>query len=148
MKYFVLILFFPFNAIAQINIGYFPLQSLIELNSNTNKRIFASTKIETNTFASNMNIEISAKLRLNNKPRHNFYIGSGISTNFVRYFINQDLLNGYFLDFGIRIKPIKDIPKLQFVFELSPYINTEFTSGNLRSRIGVFWFLSKKLEKN
>ena len=54
------------------------------------------------------------------------------------------LVNGYFLDFGTKIMPLKEIRNLQLIFELSPYINETLKGGSLRSRLGFGWNFRRK----
>lgn len=77
----------------------------------------------------------------------NYYIGAGISINPTNAYANLPLVNGYFVDFGTRVKPIKSSSQLQVVFELSPYINRAFSSGNLRTSLGVAWNFEHKKDK-
>ncbi len=131
----------------QIAFTYHPIQSIFSISSNTEKLIFCEYKIETNTFASNMNMELSTKINVKKTDWVNYYVGPGISFNPAYSFVNLSIFNGYLLDVGARIKPIQKYKNIQLVFELSPYINREFNGGNLRTRLGVAYnFASKKGE--
>lgn len=142
MKKSILLILFSILTIAskaQVSVGYFPFQSFLSISSNSDKRIWAEYKIQTNTFASNLNMEISPKYNWMMKKSHSYYIGPGLSFNPFNPTSDLSLVNGYFIDFGTRIKPIEKIQKLNLVFELSPYANKEFTGGNLRARLGISW---------
>ncbi len=146
MKNIIIILVFLFvqkSLIGQIVVGYFPFQSQISINSNTDKILFADYKLETNNFLSNLNMEISPKINLKKSEKINYYTGLGISINPINSFSNLPITNGYFVDFGIRYKKFERIKNLQIIFELSPYLNREFDGGNLRSRIGIAWAFVK-----
>lgn len=121
---------------AQIAISYFPFVSTLSVATNTEKWIWGDYKIATNTFVSNLNMELSPKVNLRRGPIANYYLGPGISFNPANSFSDLPLINGYFLDMGARIKPLKH-KHFQVVFEISPYVNRAFTGGNLRTLLGV-----------
>jgi hypothetical protein len=133
---------------AQIAISYFPFQSILSVSTNTDKRLFADFKIETNNFVSNFNMEFSPKFNLKSLEKVNYYSGIGISINPVNSFANLPITNGYFIDFGMRAKPFEKLNNLQIVFEISPYVNREINGGNLRTRIGIAWNFTRKTKSN
>ena len=128
---------------AQVSIGYFPFQSLLSITSSTEKIFWADFKLEANTFASNLNMEISPKINFKRTDCVNYYFGLGWSFNPTNAYSDATITNGYFLDFGARIKPLSNWRNLQLVFELSPYVNGDFTGGNLRARLGLAWNFGK-----
>jgi hypothetical protein len=132
------------SAFSQVEVSYFPFQSLLSLSTDTEKRVFADYKIETNTFLSNLNMEISPMVNVRRKERVNGYLGAGISFNPFNGYSDLPILNGYFAAFGVRIKPLKTLKSVHLIFELSPYFNKEWTGGNLRSRLGVGWNFRKE----
>lgn len=133
---------------SQVTITYFPFQSVIGISTNTNKCLWMDLKSETNTFASNINMELSPKInyRINNYSC--FYLGPGWGFNPSRIGAESGWMNGYFMDWGARIKPFKKATQFQIVFELSPYVNHTFSGGNLRSRIGIAWHIAKGPKAN
>lgn len=133
--------------IAQVAIGYYPFQSILSISTNTDKRLFADLKLETNNFISNFNTEISAKVNIKRLERINYYTGIGISVNPVNSYSDLPIINGYFIDFGIRAKPFEKLYNLQVVFEISPYINQDIDGGNLRTRLGLAWNFTNKSGK-
>ena len=66
---------------AQVAISYFPVQSILSVSTQTDKRLFADFKIETNNFISNLNMEFSPKFNLRRLEKANYYTGIGISLN-------------------------------------------------------------------
>ena len=132
---------------AQVVISYFPFQSILSVSTNTDKRLFADFKIETNNFISNFNMEFSPKVNIKRLENVNYYAGIGISINPVNSYSNLPITNGYFIDFGIRAKPFEKLNNLQVVFEISPYINKNINGGNLRTRIGLAWNFTNKSKK-
>jgi hypothetical protein len=92
-------------------------------------------------------MEFSPKINLKRTEVINYYFGTGLSFNPANLNADLPITNGYFMDFGIRAKPFIKIRNLQVVFEISPYINKEFKSGNLRTRIGIAWNFTNKSGK-
>lgn len=123
--------------IAQVAVSYFPFQSILSVSTHTDKRVFADLKMETNNFISNLNMEFSPKFNLRRLEKANYYTGIGISINPLNSFAQLPIANGYFIDFGVRAKPLEKLYNLQIVFEISPYVNREMNGGNLRTRLGI-----------
>lgn len=126
---------------AQLSVGYFPFQSIVSITSNTEKKLWMDYKVETNTFFTNMNMELSVKYNFKKKTQYNLYIAPGVVFNLANPSAGTPLANGYFLDLGSRIKPLERNNRVQIIFELSPYVNYEFKSGNFRSRLGIAYQL-------
>jgi len=132
-----LLISISFPGLSQVAFSYFPFQSILSVSSNTEKLIWADFKLETNTFITNMNMELSPKFNVKRTESVNYYLGAGV--NFNPAYIVSDLavMSGYFADIGVRVKPLKGVKNLQVVFELSPYINAKLGGGNLRTRLGI-----------
>lgn len=124
---------------SQVSVGYFPFRSLLSVTSDSEDLFFADLKLETNTFVSNLNMELSPKWNFSRSERVNYYAGVGIAFNIAYAFSDLTVINGAFLDFGARIKPFPKTRNFQVVFEISPYANKEFSGGNLRTRLGLAW---------
>jgi hypothetical protein len=134
-----LILFFLQSLRSQVAVSYFPFQSVLAISSNTERLLWADYKLETNTFAGNMDMELSPKLNFNRTEAVNYYTGPGVSFNPAYTFSDLTVLNGYFLDFGVRVKPFSRNRSFQVVFEISPYANKNFNGGSIRTRLGLGW---------
>lgn len=128
---------------SQIAITYVPFQSVLGISTNTDKLLWLDYKLETNTFVSNLNMEISPKINFKRTEFVNYYFGAGISFNPVYLSSELSVRNGYFIDFGARTKPFPNYKSIQILFELSPYINYQFGSGNIRTRLGVCYNFTK-----
>lgn len=140
MKKLVLLIFSIFimgQLKAQVSIGYYPFQSILSVSTNTEKVVWADFRIETNTFFSNMNMELAPMWNLKRTDWVNYYVGFGTSFNPANTFQALPFVNGYALYVGTKIKPIQKHKNIQLLFEISPYINQEFSSGNLRTLLGV-----------
>jgi len=125
------------KASSQIALGYHPFQSVLSVSSNTEKSLWLDYKLETNSFLSNLNMEFSPKYNVRMSERVNYYIGVGISINPLNSASDLPVTNGYFFDCGARIKPLSEDRNVQLIFELSPYVNREFSGGSLRTRLGI-----------
>lgn len=133
----IILVMISLTAKSQLAISYSPFQSLLGISTNTDKLLWLDYKIETNTFASNLNMEFSPKINFIRKTQVNYYVGAGISFNPINSGSDLTVTNGYFFDFGTRIKPFLNYKSIQILFELSPYINNQFSGGNIRTRLGV-----------
>jgi hypothetical protein len=134
----------PLFTIAQVAVTYIPFQSLLGVSTDTENRFWLDYKLETNTFFQNLNMEISPKINIRQSEFSNIYLGSGVSFNPINKASELSVINGYMIDVGIRIKPLVKVKNAQLVFEISPYVNRTFTSGYLRTRLGIAWNFSKQ----
>ncbi|MCX6272183.1 MAG: hypothetical protein NTU44_13380 [Bacteroidetes bacterium] len=127
----------------QVAISYYPFQSVLAISTNTEKVLWIDYRIETNTFFTNLNMEISPMWNISRTELVNYYLGPGISFNPAYMEDQNSIINGYFADLGIRIKPLKTDRRWQLVLELSPYLNREGNGGNLRSKTGISYNLAR-----
>lgn len=140
-----LLLAFAFiSSYEQVCVSYYPIQSVLGISSNTERLVWADYKVETNTFFSNLNMEFSPKINFRRTLSANYYSGAGISFNPAYHASDLPWVNGYFLDLGVRIRPILQYGNLQLVFEVSPYLNKEFNGGSLRTRLGISYNFCRK----
>ncbi|TGE13841.1 hypothetical protein [Hymenobacter elongatus] len=128
---------FAHAAAGQVAVTYFPVQSVLALDTDTERRLWAGLNLETNTFISNVNMELHGVVNVRKGELVNYYAGLGINAN-PFYALNElPLVNGYALTVGARIKPLARHRNAQLVFELSPYANRFLDGGLLRTRLGV-----------
>lgn len=133
----------PFGTSAQLVLGYHPFQSVLSISSNTERKVFADFKLETNNFASNLNMELSPKFNVKRTDKVDHYVGAGWAFNPAYLAADLPVTNGYFVDYGLRFKPWDKQPQLQLLFELSPYVNRTWSGGNIRTRLGFAWRFAK-----
>lgn len=124
-------------ALAQVAVTYFPLQSVLGVSSNTERRLWVDVNAQTNTFISNVNLELQGMANLKRGDWVNYYVGLGVSANPVSVLNNLPLVNGYTLTAGARIKPLPRYRNVQVVFELTPYTNAYFDGGYVRTMLGL-----------
>ena len=130
--------------VAQVSIGYYPLQSELSLSTNSERLIWGDLRIATNTFYGNITTEPVLIANIKRKEMVNFYSGLGMNFNFFNAASNISIINGYSMHIGTRIKPLKKMNNLQLIFEISPYMNQKFDGGLLRTRLGVAYQVKKK----
>jgi hypothetical protein len=127
----------PRPVAAQVAVTYFPFQSVLGVASNPERRLWAALSVETNTFISNVNVELHGLVNLHRAETVNAYLGLGVNANPAAAVNELPLLNGYLLTVGTRIKPLAANRRVQVVFELAPYVNTSFDGGTLRTLLGL-----------
>lgn len=149
MKYLITIFLFfsTSSAFAQVGLSYFPWNNKLGVSSNTEKKLWGDLKIEVNTFFGNLNTDLGLMYNFKQKKHVNYYVGLGVSTNFIRGAAGEKGLNGYNIYVGGRVKPFVKYPAVQIVTELAPYVNDEFSSGLIQFNLGVaYQFLRKRKE--
>ncbi len=126
-------------------VTYYPFNSMLSVSSNPNKAFWTDFRFQMNSYFSSLSTEISPMVTFRQKERLKFYAGGGIKANFLNT-LNPDeskrkILEGYFLNVGMRASPIEKLPKFQLVFELSPYANSNFDLGVFRANLGIGYVL-------
>ncbi len=129
-------------ASAQVSLGYFPFNyHMVQLTSNPDNMVFGDIRLETNSFVSNLNLEVAPLLvNLKRTTAYNFYLGPGININPLN---EVNVLNGYFLTTGIRWMPFEKLRSLALVFELSPMAFERLDGAQLRSFLGLSYHFRK-----
>lgn len=127
---------------------YYPFNSIFSIATNPNKVVWADFRFQMNSYFSSLSTEVSPMFNLNKSERAKFYIGAGVKANFLNA-LNPDAskqspLEGYCLNAGVRASPVQKLPRLQVVFELSPYANKDFDLGVFRANLGLGYVLGKK----
>ncbi len=140
-----LVLFAMVHLVKAQAIGYYPFNSMLSIASNPNKVFWMDFRFQMNSYFSSLSTEISPMINFRQKERANFYVGGGLKANFLNT-LNPDenkrnILEGYFLNVGMRASPIEKLPKFQLIFELSPYSNTNFDLGVFRANLGIAYIL-------
>ena len=124
-------------AAAQVAVTYFPFQSVLGVATDTERPLWVGLNAETNTFISNVNLELQGMANLKRGEWVNYYAGLGVNTNPLAAVNELPLLNGYTITAGTRIKPLANYRNVQVVFELTPYVNTHFDGGFVRTMLGL-----------
>lgn len=127
---------------------YYPFNDIFSIASNVQKPVWVDFRMQTNSYFSALSTEISPMFNLNKNERAKFYMGVGSRFNFLNLLNdatkNRQPLEGYFICGGVRASPVAKIPRLQVVFELSPYVSKKFDLGQFRANLGLGYILGKK----
>jgi len=129
---------------AQAAISYYPVTSYIGVSTNTEHKIWADLRLQTNTFIGFSNFEISPKLNLKRTEVVKTYIGTGLNFNIAYGLYDAQYINGYFVSAGVMVSPFKQARAFSFVFEVSPYINYSLSDAIIRSTLGITWQFRRK----
>ncbi len=129
------------------NLTYYPFNSLLSISSNYQNTLWIDVRMQTNSYFSSLATEIAPAITFKKSKKAAFYTGVGARLNFLAVAAgqNDELLDGYMLNVGVRSQPFEKIPGLMLAFELSPFVNTGFDLGLMRSQIGIGYnFKTKK----
>lgn len=118
---------------------------MLGVATNTEHRLWLGLNAETNTFISNVNLELQGMANLKRGEWVNYYAGLGVNTNPLAAINELPLVNGYTLTAGARIKPLANYRNVQLVFELTPYTNPHFDGGYLRTLLGLSYNFRRQL---
>lgn len=140
MKKLSLILFLvlPFYTFSQ-TVTYYPFNSILSVSSNPTRTVWVDARFQMNSYFSSLSTEFAPMVNLNDNDKGRFYVGAGARFNFVGLIEDYQakVLEGYSLHVGVRSAPIEKYPRLQFAFEVSPYVQKNFEIGLFRSALGV-----------
>lgn len=141
--FFLFCIFLNKVAVAQITVGYFPFQNVLNISSNPEKLIWIDGRLQTNTFIGNISPEFFGLINLKRTSLVNYYAGLGTMINTIDN--SNNFISGYSLTIGTRIKPFEKFPNFSFVFEVSPYVNKDLkvVGGLFRAFLGISYRIGK-----
>lgn len=144
--FIVLLLGLATSAFGQASVGYYPFSAnnFITVSTNADKPFWLDARVQTNTVFGSLSTTICPMVNVSRKAQINYYTGLGIRFNALNGIDNRDVLEGYSLHIGVRIKPLLFIPNLRVAFEIAPYSRKDFKTGNLQSSLGLVYQFSKK----
>ncbi|MBI1221817.1 MAG: hypothetical protein GC180_04355 [Bacteroidetes bacterium] len=136
--FFLSVIFLSFSsAYAGWTVGYYPFPySKVELTSPVEKMFYGGLRLQTNSFASNLNSDLYVAWNFKREERYQYFAGLGLRSNPGN---SSQIYQGQFLMVGIRLYPIKNLPALGLIMDLSPYFHSDFKSGRMESNLGLFW---------
>ena len=140
----VLLLGFTLSAFGQASVAYYPWRDLVTVSSNADRAFWVDARVQTNTLFGSLSTTICPMVNVARRSQVNYYTGLGIRFNALNIIDNRDVLEGYSLHVGVRIKPLTFIPNLRVAFELAPYSRKDFKTGNLQSFLGLAYQFSKR----
>ncbi len=125
------------------SVGYYPWNGLFSVSTNPAKPIWLDARLQTNTLFGSLSTEILPMVNLKQTYQVQYYLGGGVRFNFIGAIagVTKNLVEGYCLNVGARISPLKSNRNLKIVFEFSPYATRKLDSGVFRSNFGVAYVL-------
>jgi hypothetical protein len=145
----IISLFFCLQIAYSQAVTYYPFNSVLSVSSNPNRVVWVDCRFQMNSYFSSLSTELLPMFNISKREKAKFYVGVGARFNFINYITQTDPekqkpLEGYSLNVGVRASPIPKIPRLQVVFEISPYANKNFDLGLLRANLGLGYVFGKK----
>ncbi|GAB3951003.1 hypothetical protein GCM10028805_30240 [Spirosoma harenae] len=146
MKHVFTALFVAFtvSAFGQASVAYYPFNSVVSVSTNSDKAFWLDARMQTNTLFGSLSTTICPMINVARKPQVNYYTGLGIRFNVLNSIDDRDILEGYSLHVGVRVRPLTMLPNLRVAFEIAPYSRKDFKTGNLQSSLGLVYQFSKK----
>lgn len=132
------------SAFGQASVAYYPFNSLVTVSSNADRAFWFDGRLQTNTLFGSLSTTLCPMVNVARRAQVNYYTGLGVRFNALNSIDNRDILEGYSLHIGVRIKPLLMLPNLRVAFELAPYSRKDFKTGNLQSFLGLAYQFSKK----
>jgi hypothetical protein len=117
---------------------------VLGISSNPENIVWLDIKLQTNSYFSSLSTEVSPQFTIKNKPRVLYYSGVGLKLNYLNAIDNRNILEGFFVNSGVRIKPFASNKKVHLAFELSPYVSRKIDLGIFRSLLGIGYNFSGK----
>lgn len=126
---------------AQAVVTYYPFNSVVSVSTNSTKSVWCDFRVQTNSVLSSLNTEIAPMVQLSHTRNAVYYAGVGVNTSIVGKLLDQeDLLKGYFLSAGVRVRPFEKLQNVGVAFEASPYSAKNFKSGIFRTWLGLSYY--------
>ncbi len=141
--YLVISLLCICNCAKSQSIVYYPFNSILGLSTNPSKVLWLDVKFQTNSYFSSLSTDISPEINLKKTPKSITYIGAGVKMNYLNAIENNNILEGYFMNFGVRLMPFEKYKKVQLAFEVSPYSGRKFDIGVFRTNFGIGYNFSR-----
>ena len=133
---------------AQASVGYYPWSNLLTVSTNATNAVWLDTRMQTNSLFSSLSIDLLPMINLKRGEVVQWYIGGGLRFNPLYRIADAkaDLItiDGYSVNFGVRISPLPQNRRIQLALELNPYVKDDFESGVLKSHFGLVYAFGKK----
>ena len=144
--FILLLLCTTLSAFGQASVAFYPFRDVISVSSNADRAFWLDARIQTNTLFGSLSTTLCPMVNVARKAQINYYTGLGVRFNALNTIDNRDILEGYSLHIGVRIKPLLFIPNLRVAFEIAPYSRKDFKTGNLQALLGIAYQFSKKVK--
>lgn len=133
---------------AQASVGYYPWSSLLTISTNSKKAIWLDARFQTNSLFSSLSVDLLPMINLKRGEVVQWYLGGGLRLNPLYRIADADAdlitIDGYSLNFGVRISPLPKDRRFQVALELNPYVKDKFDSGVLKSHFGLVYVFGKR----
>lgn len=139
-----LLLGYTLPALGQASVAYYPFNNLVSVSTNADRAFWLDARVQTNTVFGSLSTTLCPLINVVRKQQVNYYTGLGVRFNPLNGIDDRDILEGYSLHIGVRIKPLTFMPNLRVAFEIAPYSRKDFKTGNLQSFLGLVYQFSKK----
>ena len=139
-----LLLSVTLSAFGQASVAYYPFNNVVTVSSNADRTLWFDARLQTNTVFGSLSTTLCPMVNVARKAQVNYYTGLGVRFNALNGLDNRDILDGYSLHVGVRVKPLLFVPNLRVAFELAPYARKDFKTGNLQSFLGLVYQFGKK----
>ncbi|MBK9935765.1 MAG: hypothetical protein IPP05_16865 [Cytophagaceae bacterium] len=73
-----------------------------------------------------------------------YYAGGGFKLNYLNAIENNNILEGFMLNTGVRIMPVDKFKRFHVAFEVSPYVTRKMDIGLMRTFLGLGYNFSGK----
>lgn len=139
---FLLVL--SFSVFGQASVAYYPFNNVVTVSSNADRAFWFDGRLQTNSVFGSLSTTLCPMVNVARRAQVNYYTGLGVRFNALNSIDDRDILEGYSLHIGVRVKPLLMLPNLRVAFELAPYSRKDFKTGNLQSFLGLVYQFSKK----
>ena len=127
----------------QASVAYYPFNSVVSVSTNADRAFWLDARVQTNTVFGSLSTTFCPMVNVTRREQFNVYTGLGIRANFLTGIDNRDVLEGYSLHIGTRVK-VPFVPNLRAAFEIAPYSRKDFKVGVLQSYLGLVYQFAKK----
>ena len=131
------------TAFGQASVAYYPFSSVISVSTNADRALWLDARVQTNTAFGSLSTTICPLINVVRRENINYYTGIGARFNALNGLDNRDILEGYSLHVGVRVK-VPFVPNLRAAFELAPYSRKDFKFGVMQSYLGLVYQFAKK----
>ena len=128
----------------QASVAYYPFNNVVSVSTNADRAFWLDARMQTNTLFGSLSTTICPMINVSRKAQVNYYTGLGVRFNALNGIDNRDIMEGYSLHVGVRIKPLTFMPNLRIAFEIAPYARKDFKTGNLQSFLGFAYQFKKR----
>jgi hypothetical protein len=120
-------------------VSYYPFNSQLAFSTKTSAPVFFEARVQMNSATSLITTEVGPQIPVKKKENVIYYLGGGVSLGLLNdvYLKQSSNLKGFYGSFGVRAYPFDKLPKLGLNFEITPYTDSQVTTGLLRAWLGV-----------